>query len=137
MTNSHLKILNNLRNNGNEFLEKIKGSSFYEKQEEFDGLKKIFKPFFDENEKFIFGHSKNSMKKDFVLSLYPLFLYIKEQIKLQSNCKFITSTNSEIYNFILDFLEIPFSILSKDDLELYFKSKFRMKGKTPDSELPF
>lgn len=137
INDSHLKILNDLRNEGNEFLAEIKGSTFFENKEKFEGLKKVFIPFYDEKEKLVFGHKKNSMKKDFVLSLYPLFRCIDERFREQSSMKFKSYTRREIYRYIINLLEIPESILSEYDLEQYFKEKFRIKNKTPDSELPF
>jgi hypothetical protein len=132
----HLQILYDLRNAGNEFLTEIKDSKFL-KQSEFEELKKVFLPFFNAKKKLVFGHEKNSMKEDFVLSLYPLFRCIDERFREQSSTKFKSYTKRDIYRFIIKLLEIPESILSEYDLEQYFKDKFRIKNKPPDSELPF
>lgn len=134
---SHLKILNDLRSDGNDFLAPMKKLERLDTPEEFEELKKVFIPFYDEKEKLVFGHKKNSMKKDFVLSLYPLFRCIDERFREQSSMKFKSYTRREIYRYIINLLEIPESILSVYDLEQYFKNKFRIKNKTPNSELPF
>jgi len=136
-----LEIINDLRDNGNAVLSQIKKAGIIlDSKEDFKNLRDAIhgEMFFPNNdERFVFGRDRNSFKKQFIQSLFPLFKYLQTRIKVQSSPKFDAYTNRDYYKFILDFLEIPIDFISVDDMELHLKTPDKFLEKHPDAELPF
>lgn len=136
-----LEIVNDLRDNGNTVLSPTKEIGIIlDSKKDFKNLHdaiygEMYFP--DNNENFVFGRDRNSLKKQFIQSLFPLLKYLQTRIKVQSSPKFDAYTNRDYYQFILDFLEIPIDFISVDDMELYLKTPDKFLEKCPDAELPF
>jgi hypothetical protein len=128
----HLKILNDLKTDGNDFLGNLKVSRSYKTKDDFDRFKKLFMPFHKAQETFIFGKRKSSLHKDFILSLRPLYKYIKEGFDGQNCSKFKNYTNRRCYKYIIELLKIPEDLIDIYDMEFYLKRNLSQKDSTQD-----